>query len=237
MKAIILNKKVFAEGSEIITMYSRELGKVRGLARSVKKPLSKLAFGLEQLFYSEIEIANAAQNFLITGVKPLQTFKHMRENAAAVKSALLATEIILKSTADQQANPELFDYFLEFLEHLEKEAASRHNCRSFFMIQALAFSGYELDFKKCLLCGKSLQSEKDIFFSNRKGGFLCASCSKKVSDAQLLNKQSYSALCLVGMHNFEKQDLQPKTAELYSFSKSFAEHVLERDLKAGSFLV
>ena len=83
--------------------------------RSVKLIKSKLAFGLQTLFYSEVEIAGAGKMPIITGVRVLEHFKNLRENHKLVNYALFATELVLKSTADEQPNAELFDYFLDFL--------------------------------------------------------------------------------------------------------------------------
>src|SRR5579884_2891176 len=84
MHSIILKKSSFSEGSEIITMYTREHGKVRGFARSIKSPKSKLAFGLQPLFYSDVDLVRTKKNFVFKGVKPLNTFKDLRENSNAV---------------------------------------------------------------------------------------------------------------------------------------------------------
>lgn len=255
MQAIILKKQAFSEGNEIITMYSRELGKVRGIARAAKKPLSKLAFGLQEFFCSDVELArgqggNQKQSFSIIGVKPLETFKNIRENQLALSRAFYAAELILKSTADEQPNSELFDYFFEYLKHLndQPDQNSEHSCINLFTFHALALTGYEVNFGNCVVCGKPLTDSKQIFFSNRKGGFVDSDCATKVSDAklvsqsvfELLNKQASLLSQQINASDYAAFDQQAQTVpqkELIGLSKAFAEHMLERDLKSGRFMV
>ena len=247
MRAIILKKNVFQEGNEIVTMYSRELGKVRGFARAIKKPLSKLAFGLEQLFYSEVELSQTGQKNTITGAKPLNTFKSMRNNLQTVRAALYAVELLLKSTADQQPNEMLFDYFLSFLEHLDNHSATEHNCWNFFGWQVLALNGYQINLKNCAACGKDLvdiksgepdKSTEQIYFSNHKGGFICEACAVKISDSLKVGGDVYGVFSAIAAEDFEAQDkVKVDKHELQQLAKSFIEYILERDLKSRRFIV
>ena len=199
MLAIVLKKSVFAEGSEIVSFFSRDLGRIRAIARSVKSPKSKLAFGLQTLFLVEVEFAKSTKNFLVTGVRPLEAFMQLRENENAVNNALLATELLLKSTGDEQPNEKLFDLFLGFLRHLNFDSNQKHFCGDFFVISALGLNGYQVDSKKCVLCSKDFVDAEEmkstrvqeagqhffekskVFFSNRKGGFVCESCAKSLA--------------------------------------------------------
>src|SRR5665213_380175 len=108
MLAVVLKKNVFAEGSEVVTLYSRDEGKVRAVARSVKSSKSKLSFGLQDLFLSDVEVSVSRRSGsmgTVTGVKPVNTFMHMRESDVAVHLALFATELLLKATPDHEPQP------------------------------------------------------------------------------------------------------------------------------------
>ncbi len=53
--SIILKKQAFKEADELITVYTKEAGKLRVLAKSIKSPKSKLQHGLQVLFLVKIE--------------------------------------------------------------------------------------------------------------------------------------------------------------------------------------
>lgn len=263
MQAIILKKNLFDESSEIVTLYARDQGKVRVVARSVKSSKSKLAHALESLFYSEVEVFPGRSKLpTITGVKPISTFKNLRSDLGKIYLALFASELVMKSTADEQPNPELFESFLGLLEHLDKStlnaagtgaiAASKeaHPCADIFAINLLAQTGYALTFEKCAVCGKALgeldqnTTAEGIYFSNRKGSFVCAVCSSKISDAQLIpaelfnflknsDSKTYEQLDQIGQIQLAAEQLQK---QLHAFVDSFASHILERNLNASKYL-
>lgn len=241
MKAIILKKNLFSEGNEILTMYTRELGKVRAVARSVKSPKSKLAYALHTLFFTELEILPNKKLAAITGVKPLEVFQNIYANPQKVAYAMYATEVLLKSTADEEENSEIFDLFLELLRHIDVSVHLKHVCADIFVLELLALSGYALTVHSCVLCAKKLVG--DISFSNRKGGFVCKDCALKTSDASRVSSPVYS---LIAKHanlqskqkDYEEIDREASefAGEVHRITESFAKHILERDLNTSGLL-
>lgn len=240
MKAIILKKNLFSEGSEIITFYTRDFGKIKAVARSVKSARSKLAFALQSLFYSEIELSSRSGKLAtlspISGVRPIETFKRLRKDNSRVFRALHATELILKSTADEQPNPDLFDEYLGYLTHLNEYPLEHKGCADVFTLRALGHVGYTVQFSKCLVCSKGLEPGSGIYFSNRKGGLLCEECASKSADAKRISSELAKALAQPLSYEQWDQGNMP-SSELHNLAESFAKHILERDLNAGKYLL
>jgi len=236
-EAIILKKNIFSEGSEIITMYTREFGKLRAVARSVKSPKSHLAFGLQNLFYVEIDLHLSKKLSTVKGVRVLDAFKNIYGDSEKIVIALYATEIILKSTADEQANAPLFESYLQLLRHLNESNFKNHLCVDFFVLRALALNGYALDYEHCALCGRELTESEEVCFSVRKGGFICGQDVDKTTDAQSLAHQSYLALRQHQASDFAVIDaLGIDSGELHKLVKSFATYILERNLNSPEYL-
>ncbi len=146
MQAFILKKTQFGETNEVVTLYSRDQGKFRAVAKAVKSPKSRLAFALQPLYLTDVELLPSKNMQLIVGVKQVSSFKNINENLGAIYPAMYATEILLKSTADEQPNSELFDLYKKFLEHLDSSAAQPdHLCVDSFALKAMALNGYALN--------------------------------------------------------------------------------------------
>ncbi len=236
MRAIVLKKSVFGEGSEIVTMFSEELGKLRAVARAVKSPKSRLAFGLHNFFLSEVELLPAKQLAAIIGARPLETFKNIRNDLNKISAAMLAAEVVLKATADEQANRELFNLLLEYFRHLDSCKAAGHKCLYAFALRAMALTGYALSFGACSFCAKEL-SGRIIYFSARKGNFLCAACAAKSSAAREVPAELYQLLRQSFSDNFESIDAMPASAsELRLLVETFVSSILERNLNAAAYL-
>ncbi|MEK7652225.1 MAG: DNA repair protein RecO [Patescibacteria group bacterium] len=241
MKAIILKKSLFSEGNEILTMYTRESGKVRAVARSVKSPKSRLSYALQTLFYTELEILPNKKLGAITSVKPLEVFQGIYASPQKVAYAMYATEVLLKSTPDEEVNEEIFDLFLELLKHLDSSDSLKHASVDIFVLELLSLSGYALSVENCVVCGKALS--KDLSFSNRRGGFVCKDSALKVSDAFVVSDMVYSVIAKYANKQSKQADyasIDEQTGdlagEIHRIVESFAKHILERDLNASGLL-
>lgn len=117
--AIILKKQPFGEADEIITFFTSESGKLRGLAKSVKLPKSKLQNCLQSLFLVDLTLSGKSQLPQIIGAEPKKTFFRLRQDLESLKRAFYAAELVLKFTPDAQSNEGIFlllENFLEFLD-------------------------------------------------------------------------------------------------------------------------
>lgn len=118
--AIILKKQPFGESDEIVTFYTEEGGKVRGLAKSVKSSKSKLQQRLQSLFLVELTLTGLKLPKIITA-EPVEVFAGLRENLAALKRAFYGVELVLKFTPDEEKNQPLFELLKSFLEYLNTD--------------------------------------------------------------------------------------------------------------------
>ncbi len=249
MLAVILKKNIFAEGSEVVTLYSRDEGKVRAVARSVKSAKSKLSFGLQDLFLSDVEVAVSSGAMrshslpVITGVKPLNTFMHLRESDVAVHLALYATELLLKSTPDHEPQPSLYEHFVSYLEHLDSVHA-HPMCRTCYTLKFLELIGYGLDLEHCAACKKRLpeDSSDTAYFSTAKSGFVCAADAANSFGAKPVSAAALRLLASTAAQGFAEQDAAAESLpeqDLHAVSsviQDFAIHVIERELKTVRYL-
>ena len=116
--AIILKKQPLNEADEIITFFTREAGKIRALAKSVKLSKSKLQNALQSLFLVNLTLAGKGSLPKIIGVQPVKIFAELRQNSDCIMRAYYACELVLKFMPDGQKNLKLFEFLSDFLTHL-----------------------------------------------------------------------------------------------------------------------
>jgi DNA repair protein RecO len=148
--AIILKKQAFGEADEIVTFFTKEAGKVRGLAKSVKFSRAKLQNNLQSLFLVDLTLAESRQLPKIIGVAAVEHFPFMRSNMDLINHALYATELVLKFTADEQKNEKLFNLLLEFLRHLENNNRYLDLALAKFKTQFLSAVGFSVIYNENL---------------------------------------------------------------------------------------
>ena len=140
--AIILKKQPLGEADEIITFFTRESVKIRGLAKSVKLAKSKLQNSLQTLFLVDLSVAGSGNLPKIIRAQPEETFPNLRENLFLIKQAFYVSELVLKFTPDGQKNEKLFDLLLEFLKFLQTNNGSLELALAKFKTDFLSAIGF-----------------------------------------------------------------------------------------------
>lgn len=120
LTGIILKKQNYKEADQILTVWSREAGKVRVLAKSIRLPKSKLSHAVSDLSVSYLDIAGNHLPVLI-GAKTIRQFQAIREDLQKTAFGLYAAELMLKMTADEHPNSQAYDLLHNFLLNLEDE--------------------------------------------------------------------------------------------------------------------
>ncbi len=115
---IILKKQNYKEADQILTLWTKDSGKVRVLAKSIRLPKSKLAYAVGDLSLCEIDTAGGDFPVLI-GAKPLRQYKSIQEDLQKIVIGFYAAELMLKMTADEHPNEIAFDLLSEFLKDLD----------------------------------------------------------------------------------------------------------------------
>lgn len=139
--AIILKKQPFGEADEIITFFTRENGKVRGLAKSVKLAKSKMQNSLQSLFVVSLTLAGRGNLAKIISSEVRETHGGLRVNLENLKYAFYAQEVVLKFTPDGQKNEELFELLIKFLKFLETHTQNLDLALAKFKTDFLSVSG------------------------------------------------------------------------------------------------
>jgi DNA repair protein RecO (recombination protein O) len=248
MQGVILKKNVFSEGSEIVVLYTEELGKVRAVARSVKSSKSKLAFALQSLFLSDVDLAPSRSKsnlYTITGVKGVEAFESIREDLKKAYAGFFAAELVMKSTPEEEKNLGIFTLLVSYLRHLDQDHQSffqeKHNypCVDVFTLKILGESGYAIRLESCVSCSASLK-DKQVQFSSRRGGFLCPNCSEKAVD-ETIDALGTQKFLLDNMNkgfaelDLTKLSLSDQTV-LHNLAQGYARYILERNLNAAKYL-
>ena len=114
---IILKKQNYREADQIITFWSREAGKIRFLAKGIRLPKSKLAYSLQDLSVVEVQITGKNLPSL-TSANSAQQFNNIALDLKKSAIAFYAVELMLKFTADEHPNYQVYELFFNFLNHL-----------------------------------------------------------------------------------------------------------------------
>ena len=124
-KAISLKTAPFAEADKMVTLFTREHGKIRVIARSARRVPSRLGGRVESFTYADMFIAQGRSLDIISQCEVLESFQSLRDNAETLKVGLYFLQLVNAGTSEGQHNPELFDLLLKALLTLKRKIDPR----------------------------------------------------------------------------------------------------------------
>jgi len=119
MKAIVLSRRDFREHDQVISVYTKDLGKQDLLARGIKKITSKNSAYLEPFSFVDIEIIKGKELDYIGSVQPVNYFKNIRQDLQKSLKAQLVVGLINRVVQVEEKDEKLFLLLKSWLEFLD----------------------------------------------------------------------------------------------------------------------
>ncbi|WP_270179322.1 DNA repair protein RecO [Alkalihalobacillus sp. CinArs1] len=172
VEGIVIRTVDYGETNKIITLYTRETGKVGVMARGAKKPKSRLS-SVSQLFvYGHYLYHHTSGLGGLNQGEPIDSFRSIRNDLFLTSYAAYAVELVDKLTEDNKPNPYLFEMLYQVMHALDEEK-DPEVVLFIFELKMLRVAGINPQLSSCVNCG--LDNGK-FEFSIREGGFLCHRC-------------------------------------------------------------
>ena len=175
--AIVLRSRKWGDADRIVTFYSKEKGKIGGVARGARRPKSRFGAALEPFSLCRLNLFEKAGDSLlrVSQVDLVRSSQKLRESLRLIDSAARMVNVVAAITPDGDPDPLLFDT-------LEQGLASLHESEDpaftalLFQIRLLGVTGFRPQTDHCAACGKAhFASEPQ--FSPLAGGLVCLSCA------------------------------------------------------------
>ncbi len=180
VKALVLHSRPLGERDRLLTLYSREMGKISAVAPGARKMKSKLAASVELLTCGHYLLYRGRSMFTVSQVEQEQNFQAIRRKMQLYATGTYFAELVAKTVQENEANPALFELLLGAWHHLEEERAAPLLLARYFELQLLSLLGYRPHLEACNACANSRGA---VFWSDTAGGILCEACSSPEAKA------------------------------------------------------
>jgi len=149
MLAIVLARKNWREFDQMISLYTRERGKVEVLAKGIKKMTSKNSSNLEILSLVEIEIAQGKEVDYLTKVQSIKIFKDIYSDFDKIFIANYAAKLVDANILTQERDENIFNLVLSFFEFLNSaEKINSLNLATGFIFKLWHCLGFSVEEEK-----------------------------------------------------------------------------------------
>lgn len=174
-EGIVIRTNDYGESNKIITLFTREWGKVGVMARGAKKPSSRLA-SITQLFtYGYFLVQKTSGLGTMQQGETILALRGIREDIFLTAYASYIVELTDKCTDEKKPNPFHFELLLQTLKYID-EGFDIDILTFIYEMKMLQVLGLSPKLDGCSVCGST---EGEFAFSIREGGFLCHRCFYK----------------------------------------------------------
>jgi DNA repair protein RecO (recombination protein O) len=193
-QALVIRGTDFSETSRIVTLWTRELGKVRALAKGGRRLRSAFECALDLLTVCDVVLLRKSSGLdLLTEARVRERFAPLRHDLAALYGAYYVGELLGDWSQEDDPHPPLFDAALETLRDLGKPELLKGPCVAHFELVLLRELGYGPALHECAGCNRELGGQR-LAFSAAGGGILCAGCQARQRERRAIGAATWQAL-------------------------------------------
>lgn len=231
-EAIILGRLDLGEADRIFTILTRRRGKMRVIAKGVRKPVSRMGRHLEYFNRCELMLATGRELDVVTSAETVERFDQPRDDLAIYGLASYFAELVEQMTEDGDDSPQPFDLLLSSLRLLCEGIDGFQVARN-FELALCRILGFNPELYRCVHCDAAIEPVVNAL-SPQLGGMLCPNCALVDHHAARLsvNAQKYiRTLDRSGLAEAIKFRIDSVTAgEVERALSQYARHHARRDL-------
>lgn len=229
--AVVLRTWKLGEADRIVSMHSHEHGKVRGVAKGVRRTKSKFGARLEPLSHVAVQLYRGRGDLdTITQVETVDRFVNLRSSPDRFARAEALLEAVDQVAQDREPDRELHVMLVRGLRTLDQNDSPL--VVAAFFLKLLAHEGLMPQLDACVSCGAEEALEA---FDLEDGGVLCRSCRR----GRPISVEAIGLMHRIlggGLGGVLAEPVGSATGEVDLLATALMEHHLERRLRSVAVL-
>jgi DNA repair protein RecO (recombination protein O) len=241
-EAIVLRRTDYGEADRILTLFTPQRGKVRAIAKGVRRTTSRLAGHLELFVRTQLLLATGRDLDIVTQAEARERLDHLRDDLWHATAAWHMAEMLDRFLQDADPHPRIYTLFTRSLALLNEGAARPQESRGwlalrYFELHLLDELGFRPALHQCAGCDTPLTPIENGY-NAELGGALCPRCSRYAQ--RRLSLDAFKVLRLLQTSEWEAVPRlrlsESVCGEIEGTLQLTVRHHLDRDLKAWNFL-
>ena len=237
--AIVLSRFDLGEADRVLTLITPELGKIKAIAKGVRRPTSRLGGSLEPFAELTIALARGRTFDVVTEVRVGHAWMGLRDRLESAATAWYLAELADRSLEERHAAEPLYALLRRAYELLDAEMAPGRVARWYEMHLADEL-GQRPEVDRCVECDRMLEATESYRWVPPLGGVLCGRCPGPGTDRARLSLEALKLL-----KAYQRLDIEALAAlrlgdgterEVEGAMREFMRVALERDPRSLAFL-
>lgn len=177
-EGIIIRSMKMGETSKLLTLFTREQGTLKLIAKGARSSKSRFGAALEPLNVVQVVYYNKESRDLqlLSAADIVERFAALATDLESWGLACACGELILRAHPDAEVTPRLYPVLLDSLRALNRGGSSARACFWGLQMKVLGVFGVAPNLRRCLKCQGGVSSGAFVRFHIARGGFVCEKC-------------------------------------------------------------
>lgn len=175
-QGVVLREAAYQEADKILTVLTRDLGKLTVRARGCRRRNNRLTAAAQLLVYSDLTLSQRGDRWELAEADPQRTFWTVRQDLGKLALACYFAEVTERVCQEGEAAETLLSLLLNSLYALNNLEKPQSLVKAVFELRLLAFLGLSPLLDGCAVCG-ALQPEEPLLHL-QEGVLCCTACRR-----------------------------------------------------------
>jgi DNA repair protein RecO (recombination protein O) len=194
-QSIIMRIKEFGETDLLVNFFSRDMGRLKGIAKGARKSRKRFpnCLDLFSLVNMEFRSSKRGELFFLESCRLIDGYPGLRTDYSKISLASYLVELTEVLFPPGVADAVMFELLKKSLHAIEGDRTN-FLIRTFFESRAMALGGFEIALDRCCTCGRKYSGEGRAVFLAKRGGIACLKCEKESRHSPGLGPESVRLL-------------------------------------------
>jgi DNA repair protein RecO (recombination protein O) len=197
-EAVVLHKIKYGDTSIIVTLFTKDYGKMSAIVKGGRNPKSKLGLIVDTFNHLQIVFykKDSRDIQLISSADIISHFPNIKTDLDYQRYAQAVLELVKNLNVEHEVNHRLFIGLVKIFSLMNESKESAVILFARFFMFFLSELGYQLQLEKCSGCGKKELSKSELSY-NYELGIFCGDCQLNIVESFHLNAELFAVLlCL-----------------------------------------
>jgi DNA repair protein RecO (recombination protein O) len=235
-QGVVLRSAKLGEADKIVTVMTQGAGKVRAVAKGIRKTTSRFGARLEPFTHVSLMLYRGRGSLdTVSQAEIVSPFLGIRSNLERIAAGETMLEAVDKVAEEHERNVRLFLLLLSGMRALDTRPADPAAVTESFLLKLLSLSGFHPSLTGCAVCARP----EPALFASGQGGAVCTTCADP--DAGPVSGSALSLLATLANADLVRAGMVASDAVVRRESRAllfgFAEYHLERRIRSLPMLV
>lgn len=200
---LVIRKMNMGEADRLLVILTPEHGKVKAMAKGVRRPRAKLAAWLDMFRYNNFELVSGRSFYIVTGAQTIKPLIGEATSWDRLAVAYYICELVDQLVEEGHSLAGVFELACDALAKIGEGKIDEKLIRASFEMKLLGLLGINPQLARCVVSGKELAPEGALAFSCRLGGVLAGEEAYRDDFGRPVSINAVKLMRLLGQYPLE----------------------------------